>query len=391
MQEGKNPLHLAGELSNADSRGKIVKLFVDNGADTGSLLERILRNQGWGAAWRLLSDKPGIAGSQAAADIARLTAPQDTHPELVHWGSTFGLLLGKYRLELDPKHISQTCVVIFALMLGRLPEDREQAVALKFMWVDEAMDCEVEQRKPFAKITAKHLASASAKHPDSQSPRSPCVALVGGEGEGYIYAKHIKERHMSPDGAHPFAAFPQIQLSDEVGTSTPTKLCHVLVMERGAGGDLTDIISHSNIAGVNVARVTDILAGIAERLQQMAELNVMHGDVKGRNFVLMAESQEWAAIDLDAATNLVHRDAHGKIVPPGKAGLKPTSSGFLPPEQAKVVLEWRLAGHVGQLKDDAMRDQLPDASVQYDMWAFGVMAYQLVTGRQVRARIAAPR
>ena len=247
LQEGKIPLHLAGELSSAVSRRKIVKLLVDAGADTSAALERLLTEQDWDVAWRLASD-PSVAGSQAAADIARLTAPQDTHPELKHWGSTFGLLLGKYRLELDPKHISQTCVVIFALMLGRLPEDREQAVALKFMWDREAKDREVEQRQPFAKAT-----------------RSPCVALVGGEGEGYIYAKHIKEHHMSPDTAHPFAAFPQIRLSDEleVGTSTPTKLCHVLVMERGAGGDLTDIISHSNIAGVNVARVTDILAGIA--------------------------------------------------------------------------------------------------------------------------------
>lgn len=293
-----------------------------------------------------LLDRVAVRKAAAAAD-----------PRIKRWGVEYGLLFGKYRLEPgDPKHVSQTCAVIFADMLGDTLTDGETPVALKFMWDDVAFACEVDQRSAlFGTEGNARVGGGSAHDP------APCVRLID-----------FKRSVVADAGSehHPFAPFAQIRLSDELDATAPTKLCHMLVMERGGGGDLTDIVSHSNIAGVNVPRVTDILTSIARCLEQMAVRGVMHGDVKGRNFVLMGAGGDWAAIDLDAAARLQSE----------KAGRKPTSSGFLPPEQARVVLEHRLKDVDGASIPQSV---LPVASVQYDMWAFGVMAYELVTGKRL--------
>jgi len=80
-------------------------------------------------------------------------------------------------------------------------------------------------------------------------------------------------------------------------------------------------------------------AEVAKCLQEMHDKNVMHGDVKHRNFVMVgieeastAVTRPVAAIDLDAAAKIDGNEL---------AGAKPTSSGCLPPEQAAIVLHRR--------------------------------------------------
>jgi serine/threonine protein kinase len=70
-----------------------------------------------------------------------------------------------------------------------------------------------------------------------------------------------------------------------------------LAMERGDGGDLSDLISHGNVAGVDPLVVRSVAVSVARSLKFMNEEHrVLHGDVKARNFVMRAYC-EVAAID----------------------------------------------------------------------------------------------
>ena len=116
---------------------------------------------------------------------------------------------------------------------------------------------------------------------------------------------------------------------------------------------LQDVISHSNMAGKNLVKVRNVATCITEVLGGITDAGVIHGDVKPRNFVMM-KNGNYAAIDLDAAVVL-----NGE----SEAGQKKTSSGCLPPEQARVEYHRRIHG-----------DGAPDgpeaviARTSYDMW-----------------------
>ena len=138
-------------------------------------------------------------------------------------------------------------------------------------------------------------------------------------------------------------------------------------MECGNKNDLSDVISHKNIAGKAIFMVRFIAIQIAKCLQFLnEECKVMHGDVKARNFVSGSEGVGYAAIDLDNAA----------LIDKENAGQKRTSSGYMPPEQAKVEYYLRK-----EKKGACPADVL--ASPQYDMWCFGALLYYLCTGEQL--------
>jgi len=142
---------------------------------------------------------------------------------------------------------------------------------------------------------------------------------------------------------------------------------HLLVMDCGIKNDLSDVISHKNIAGKDVHAVRSIAIQIAKCLQFLnEECNVMHGDVKARNFVSRGEGVGYAAIDFD----------NSALMSSEEAGQKRTSSGYLPPEQAAVEYYLRE-------KEHGEGPPKVKASPQYDMWCFGVLLYYLCTGKQL--------
>ena len=74
--------------------------------------------------------------------------------------------------------------------------------------------------------------------------------------------------------------------------ASATFLQYMSVMDCGSGQDLEDIVLHQNIACVNLQHVLKVAISIAKCLQFLNEkCNIMHGDVKPRNFIASCNEQ----------------------------------------------------------------------------------------------------
>ena len=105
------------------------------------------------------------------------------------------------------------------------------------------------------------------------------------------------------------------------------------------------------MAGKDLERVRHVATRITHVLEGITDAKAIHGDVKPRNFV-MVKGDDYAAIDLDAAAFLDE-----------EVGQKETSSGCLPPEQARVVYHRNIHG-----REAADGPKAVKAQISYDMW-----------------------
>jgi serine/threonine protein kinase len=252
------------------------------------------------------SDPSFVHGDPELLGRKAVDAAKASHTaSIVAWGRSYGHFLGRYVLDGDPKHVSPTCYVIFAKDL----DAGGTAVALKFMCDLAAFQREVDCR---AGLDSATVISILAHH-GGDTAKIPAEALT---------------------------QFPQIRLSTEpAGQGTSLNL--LLVMERGSS-DLSDIISHADLAGKDMLRVRTIAISTAKCLQYLHSKGKMHGDLKPRNLVMLRNG-EFGVIDLDAAATFDPTKARHPDTPAEErgwylAGQKDTSSGCLPPEQAELVL-----------------------------------------------------
>ncbi|CAB9507236.1 Ankyrin Repeat [Seminavis robusta] len=260
------------------------------------------------------------------ADRAKLSLSSE---RLRNWGQTYGRFLGRYRINKDqePKHISETCVVAFAMesRVDGSGQRYEAQVALKFLSSFDAFCREIDKRRiidlHYEAHAERHFvvpivaAYTSIAENDASKAAQACMESVG-----VVYEANLLEGLQTHQNI----------LTSGRGTDD---IAYLLVMECGAGLDLHDVISHHNIAGRNLPMVLSIATCIAECLQYLNEkCQVVHGDVKARNFVSLGVGAGFAAIDLDNAASIEDCEAVGK---------KRTSSGYLPPEQARVEASLR--------------------------------------------------
>jgi serine/threonine protein kinase len=374
---------------------------------------------------RFEKDPSFIYGDPTTLEAVAVTAARASHDkEIKLWGGKYGRLRGEYKVSTKPKHVSQTCVVIFATELN-IDTGEEVEVVLKFMPDEEAFQREIDNREQISSKT-----KCDGEHPEEEK------LIIG------------IRRHYSDIKPEELAPFKQIKLTKDNDLSrylldhessekeeVPI-LKYMLVLDKGIA-DLSDIISHDNVAGTNVHLALHIAICAAKCLQHInEECAVMHGDVKARNFVAMGVGGGYAAIDFDAAAKIDEEDL---------AGQKETSSGCIPPEQAGIVAYLRKlakeaeearfnqAPHKKQsqlvrdtepleklaaLKERRSQAQYEDregdaelltaqikllkaqmasadpsskqpqppavvASHAYDMWCFGVLLYELCTGRKL--------
>ena len=113
------------------------------------------------------------------------------------------------------------------------------------------------------------------------------------------------------------------------------------------------------IAGKNVDEVVKIATHVAQGLAELHGLGIVHCDIKPRNVV--RTGVKWMIIDLDAALNV--SDLISKT--------KKHSSGFVPPEMARVLFN--------RIDVDCY------AETSFDAWSFGALLFQLCTGMQLFA------
>ena len=128
-----------------------------------------------------------------------------------------------------------------------------------------------------------------------------------------------------------------------------------------AAYDLNTRLALTRIAGANATKCVAILKPIAEALSQLHHHGIVHGDVKPRNVVFIGGT--WKLIDFDAAR------AGGETIDASNGDVKWTS-GFASPELA------RCCEALGRI----------DARPSLDIFAFGVLAFELCSGQRLFAQ-----
>ena len=256
------------------------------------------------------------------------------------WAETYGLFLDQYSLTDTSKHSSDTCLLAFANDI--LNDSRD--IALKFMCNKDEWLREQDMRKL----------------PDG----TPL------------------------DGKHVVQLLEHNELNEGAGTIDPRLQGHgdyrfMLAMPQ-ASRDLSDALSHDRLAGHDLTRVVKILFQVALHLKYLNEdCGRTHGDIKPRNVVqiLVEGEMAWVLIDLDASCNIgseagqkvtskcrskcqiMHRVEHSLSI-----RFECVGSAYFSPEMARQHLS---------SYDSSSETTTPviKASVQLEMWNFGVMMY----------------
>ena len=324
------------------------------------------------AAWRWLLDEfdadPEELGQQAV-----LQARVSNNVAIKKWGDTYGRLFGIYKLNTgQPKHISATCVVVFASQrkVGSNPGDnsaqKETPVALKFMSQSDAYVREKDGRP-----TSPFIIPILAWH----DPENHWLGEAGTESDERTEENKLEFNfRLQPEGAVDLRICPQLKhiwsnesqeasfppaggIVGSAGTPQKWEYKYLIVLERGEQ-DLNDLMSHGRVASHDVDQVIRIATSIARCLQDLNEgngterLKVMHGDVKPRNFVRVVNKRETAfrAIDFDASSSIPEADQSEY-----RKYRKTTSIAFLPPEQAAQVLQRRLQAENAESASEKLR------------------------------------
>lgn len=157
------------------------------------------------------------------------------------------------------------------------------------------------------------------------------------------------------------------KISTEVGSNDGTSeedFPYIVVLDLGER-DLSDAISHDHITGgTKPHTVRHIMVHIAKALLLLHENDRIHADLKPLNAVRVESS--WTLIDMDVSC------AIGK-----EFGTKVPSTGFCPPEMAKVLLNATADSNTG---DNINKLKGYKANIAHDLWSFGVVLHKLVKG-----------
>ena len=151
---------------------------------------------------------------------------------------------------------------------------------------------------------------------------------------------------------------------------------YVLVLEPGAMSAY-EYISSQRIAGFDVKEVVNLVRQIAQRLRELHDGGLVHFDVKLRNILLRKGSSGTHALeaqlcDLDASLPAGECRSEQDQEDARNGRLKVGSSAYFSPEVAR----WFVA-------EDALYTGTLVAEESIDVWAFGVVLYELCTGRHL--------
>eukprot|EP00942_MAST-04A_sp_MAST-4A-sp1_P014569 g14569.t1 len=147
----------------------------------------------------------------------------------------------------------------------------------------------------------------------------------------------------------------------------------VLVLEK-ANMSLFHKLNSLRIAG-NVEDVRNLFRGIVRRISQLHDCQIIHGDIKWRNILLVdSDSLPLEQRVLEGFANedlmLCDLDAAGKITK--KMKRVKYSTAYVPPE---------LAQHI--FIDSQAEKHVPENNIWLDVWSLGVLLFELCSGQHL--------
>eukprot|EP00977_Amphora_coffeiformis_P027874 scaffold34655_cov157-Amphora_coffeaeformis.AAC.5 len=447
---GGTPLEILADLDTPDSADILLQI-VKNQQDLLAAPKQTIVIILSGDEPRLGNPRVSFVSTETVAKttmlgVARKCMLSSQFMEIQHWGEGYGRLLEKYSIKSGeyPRYISETCVVVFATETRQDQQGQafEAPVALKFMtdrdsfWREIKLRAEVEAASAFESDQTSLLDNNVARviegytsqlPPDFETERFTSEEQHNQSPEAEKNTRGVKfGRTYVQCGVNlrkALVPFKSIRPS-VMNPNTAPDLDYLLVMECGSSLDASDVIFQQDIAAKNIGAILHMARSIARVLYYFNDkCHITHGDTKDRNFICQGARGDYAAIDMDNSVR------HGELV-----GQKRSSSGYIPPEQARVEYYLRkmesqsnyppgLSTELLEAKEEvdslkkkvqeamesdeyAVMDRLvtklrvakqrinelqapPEkppsvmASNKYDMWSFGCLIFKLCTGRQI--------
>ena len=303
-------------------------------------------------------------------------------------------LLGRYDVDATPpRHISATAAVVAATdhsepdakpplprralkamreaeqvlaeLEGRNGLDPRFVVAVLAVYVDTTV---ADGDKEKLRAAATRLTNVVVTEVDSLSGKvGQVIAQRSGSAKAASTDASTRKRASSAaDAAADAQADAQPVKRMSVGSAaTQQRYTFLLVLELADRG-LSEAILHDHVAGENLPLARSIAFDFANSIGHLHDKGRVHGDFKDLNGVRIGET--WQLIDMDVSCEI--GQAFGSKVP---------SSGYCPPEMAKVLLDATDSDSVV----DTKRLSGYTASEAYDLWSFGVVLFHLVFGRSL--------
>jgi serine/threonine protein kinase len=262
------------------------------------------------------------------------------------------------RVGLDPKHT----ITVFAIFADQEAVDQEAESWKSVLAVAERLNVKVESTSGLSNEITKYIVVPKEPAPSEQAE----LLLLGNAADTQIAEENSLSPGMSRQNSMQNSKLPHI-VKDAMNKMRTTELTgdypFLLVMQL-ADRTLLQTIDHDQLAGRDFIAIRDITDDFVYALDDMHKHGGIHADFKPLNAV--GDGRDWKIIDFDVSCKL------------GQSfGGKPPSSGYCPPEMARVLL--RATNEKGEVDGEKLAEY--KANVAYDLWSFGVVLYHLCFGR----------
>ena len=255
------------------------------------------------------------------------------------------------RVDLDSKHT----ITVFAIFADEKAVN-QQAESWKLVLAAAArLGAKVEWKSDLSNEIKKHFTEPK------DEPATPGLLLASNAADTQI----AEENSLAPGVTRQDAKFPRL-VKDTVKKMSTRELTgeypFLLVMQL-ADRTLLQTIDHDQLAGDFIA-IRNVMDDFLYALDAMHTQGRIHADFKPLNAV--GDGIAWKIIDFDVSCKLDQ-----------PFGGKPPSSGYCPPEMARVLL--RARNEKGEVDGGMLAEY--KASIAYDLWSFGVVLYHVCFGR----------
>eukprot|EP00964_Phaeocystis_antarctica_P055960 scaffold32960_cov58-Phaeocystis_antarctica.AAC.2 len=328
------------------------------------------------AAWqgRPRRRRAGYPAGRAAWFAATRSSPRSGGALPVPWHA----LLGRYEIDVGKLlHRSTTAAVAAATDHGDPKAKPAPRVALKAMREAEQVCAELKGRVGLAPghVVAIKAVYADEEAIDAGAWDTVVSAAAGLEGVVLKRAPGLSlgiQAHLFPSKQEPNQASAtaapgagrELWRKLSVRTLDASSEYKLLIVLELADRTLKHTIDHEHIAGKDWPAIRHIATDLAEGLDNVHAKGGIHADLKPLNAV--GDKDRWKIIDFDVFCTL--GEPFGNKVP---------SSGYCPPEMAKVLLAATNKA-TGEVDTPLLKEYI--ASKEYDLWSFGVVLYQLCFG-----------